>query len=448
MRVFNLIEKKKKGEELNRRELEYLINGFADSSIPDYQMSSFLMAVNFNSMSFEELTNFTNLLIDSGDSVEFKNINENIMDLHSTGGVGDKTTLVVAPLVASLGITVAKTSGRILGYTGGTIDKLQSIPGFEPYLSMDDFVKKVEKNKLVVAAILKNMVPVEKKIYELRNATATVDSIPLIASSIMSKKIAGGADYIVLDVKLGSGAFMKTYDDAHKLAKTMVDLGTNAGKKVIALISDMNQPLGNSIGNLLEVKEAVKTLSGKGSADLEELSIELASRIVQASGTDLSYRKIKSSLINNIDNGQALEKFIEMVENQGGDPEFIRNLVNRDEALEGIDILYDGEDEAYVKSIDAMEIGLAAMQSGSGRERICEKINSEAGIILHKKVGDHVEKGIKLATIFTENKKEIEEIREKIQNSYKYSSRIPGLQPLIYSLVTPEKTVKYEMIYS
>ncbi|WP_165602778.1 pyrimidine-nucleoside phosphorylase [Lederbergia galactosidilytica] len=429
MRMVDILAKKRDGKVLSDEEIRFLVEGYTAGSIPDYQMSAFLMTVYFQGMTAKETAALTMAMVESGDTIDLKDINGVKVDKHSTGGVGDTTTLILAPLVAALGIPVAKMSGRGLGHTGGTIDKLESIPGFHVEISEQKFVELVNQNKIAVVGQSGNLTPADKKIYSLRDVTATVNSIPLIASSIMSKKIAAGADAIVLDVKVGSGAFMKNIADAKALAETMVDIGNQVGRKTSAIISDMNQPLGFAIGNTLEMKEAIETLQGKGPEDLQELCLVLASKMVLLAGGMETEAKARERLIEVIENGKALEAFKQFLKAQGGDPTVVDDFDKLAEAKYQIKV--KTVEHGFVSEIIADEIGMAAMMLGAGRETKESKIDLSVGVVLHKKIGDHIEKGNIIATIHS-NKEDVSEVVNRIQNAYRFSGEKPEDVPLIH----------------
>ncbi len=433
MRMIDIIEKKRNGMELSKEEIDFVVRGYTDGKIFDYQMSALLMAIYFKDMTPEECVNLTLAMAESGEQIDLSGIEGIKVDKHSTGGVGDTTTLILAPLVASTGVPVAKMSGRGLGHTGGTIDKLESIQGFQAELDSRTFNQLVNKNKVAVTGQSGNLTPADKKIYALRDVTATVDSIPLIASSIMSKKIASGADAIVLDVKTGSGAFMKLLEEAKKLARTMVKIGNGAGRKTIAIISDMSQPLGYAVGNALEVKEAIDTLNGQGPKDLEELCLTLGSYMVYLGGKAESVEAAREKLVHAIQSKQALETFKTFVAAQGGDP----SIIDHPEKLPSASYVVEVEaaEEGYVSGIEANEIGIAACMLGAGRVTMESEIDHAAGIVLHKKAGDRVKKGERIATIHS-NKKETGGIIEKVRKAYRFSARPAEKKPLIYEVIT------------
>lgn len=438
MRAVDLIRKKRDGQELTSEEIGFLVKGYSEGQIPDYQMSAWAMAVYYQGMSARETADLTMAMAGSGDTIDLSSIRGIKVDKHSTGGVGDKTTVVLGPLVAAAGVPVAKMSGRGLGHTGGTIDKLEAISGFSVELTKEQFFRQVNEIGLAVVGQSGNMTPADKKLYALRDVTATVDSIPLIASSVMSKKIAAGADAIVLDVKTGSGAFMKTLEDSIRLAKAMVDIGTQVGRRTVAVISDMDQPLGHAIGNALEIKEAVATLRGDGPADLEEVCLILASHMLILGGKASSEEEAKAMLAEQIKSGQALEKLKQMVAAQGGNTE----QIGRPELLPEAELKVDVKATAggYVESIQAEEIGLAAMMLGAGRETKESVIDLAAGVELRKKIGDPVEAGETLAVLHLNRSHEagLAEAERRILNAYGISSTKVPRRPLVFALVTPD----------
>ncbi|HZK22879.1 MAG TPA: pyrimidine-nucleoside phosphorylase [Atopostipes sp.] len=431
MRMVDLIEKKQDKEVLTSAEINWIIDGYTNERIPDYQMSALLMAIYFNGMTDEELQALTMAMVKSGDEFDLSAIEGIKVDKHSTGGVGDTTTLVLAPLVASVGVPVPKMSGRGLGHTGGTLDKLESIEGFHIEITEDEFAELVNKNKLALVGQTGNLTPADKKIYALRDVTGTVGSIPLIASSIMSKKIASGANAIVLDVKVGTGAFMKDIKAAEQLAKTMVALGNGVGRNTMAVISDMSQPLGEAIGNALEVKEAIDTLKGEGPEDLTELSLVLGSQMAYLGGVGENLDDARRLLEENIANGKALEKFRIFVEAQGGNPEVIDNPELLPQAEFKIPV--KAEQSGVVSAIDAEELGIAGMLLGAGRETKDSELDLAAGLILHKKIGDSVEKGETLVTIHS-NKQDVQSSVDKILANIEISEAAEPVQ-LIHEVI-------------
>ncbi|MGX6979238.1 pyrimidine-nucleoside phosphorylase [Vagococcus elongatus] len=411
MRMVDLIEKKKNGVNLSKNEIEFIIGGYTEGSIPDYQMSAFLMSVYFQDMTDEEITYLTLAMANSGDMIDLSSIHGIKVDKHSTGGVGDTTTIVLAPLVASVGVPVAKMSGRGLGHTGGTIDKLEAIPDFQVEIPNERFIQLVNETKVAVTGQSGDLAPADKKMYALRDVTATVDSIPLIASSIMSKKIASGADAIVLDVTTGEGAFMKNLEDAKRLAQTMVSIGNLAGRKTMAVISDMSQPLGNAVGNTLEIIEAIETLKGRGPKDLKEMVYVLGSQMVVLAGKAASLDEAKILLEDALASGKALEKFREMITNQGGDAAVIDDYSRFGNAKFVIDL--PAKASGYVHHIHAENVGIAAMLLGAGRQTKEDSIDYNVGVVLHKKVGEAVATGESLVTIYA-NTEPIDEVKEML----------------------------------
>ncbi|KQL53645.1 thymidine phosphorylase [Heyndrickxia shackletonii] len=433
MRMVDLIEKKRDGKELSTEEIQFIINGYTNNTIPDYQVSALTMAIFFQGMTERERADLTMAMVNSGDTIDLAGIEGIKVDKHSTGGVGDTTTLVLGPLVAALGVPVAKMSGRGLGHTGGTIDKLESVAGFHVEIENDEFIRLVNENKIAVIGQSGNLTPADKKLYALRDVTATVDSIPLIASSIMSKKIAAGADAICLDVKTGAGAFMKTLDDARELATAMVNIGNNVGRKTMAIISDMSQPLGFAIGNALEVKEAIDTLSGNGPEDLTELCLTLGSYMVYLGGEASSTAEAREKLKEVIANGKALETFKTFLQSQGGDSSVVDDPSKLPQAQFQIELpsLEDG----YVSEIVADEIGTAAMMLGAGRATKESEIDLAVGLVLKKKIGDQVKKGESLVTIYA-NQQDIEEVKETLYQNIKISTQKVSAPKLIQEEIT------------
>ena len=403
MNIVDIIEKKKRGNTLTSDEIKYAVNGLLDGTVKDYQMSSLLMAICLKGMNAEETTELTMAMRDSGDVLDLSDIGKTVVDKHSTGGVGDKTTLIVGPVMASLGVPVAKMSGRGLGITGGTIDKLDSIPGFSSDVSDEKFISLVKTVGMVDAAQTKNLAPADKVLYALRDVTGTVDSIPLIASSIMSKKLASGADGIVLDVKCGSGAFMTDFESAKCLANAMIDIAHLAGKKCTAVISDMNQPLGYSVGNLLEVREAIHFLSGKTqNPRLYKLVVELCSQMFKLSDeyTDLSDSEVEITIKDAISSGKAYAKFKEFVFAQGGDVHFVENVESDSFVIEDIKLDIVAKKSGVITGIDAEKIGRASLALGAGRETKESEIDLNSGIEFKKVVGDRISKGDVIASLY------------------------------------------------
>ena len=433
MRAYDIIYKKREGQKLNKKELEFLIKGYVEGDIPDYQLSAWAMAVYFQGMDAEETANLTMLMAESGDMIDLSPIAGIKVDKHSTGGVGDTTTLVLAPLVASAGIPVAKMSGRGLGHTGGTIDKLESIPGFNTSLSRDKFFDNVNQHGVAVVGQTGNLTPADKKLYALRDVTATVESIPLIASSIMSKKLAGGADAIVLDVKTGNGAFMKDFASAKKLAEAMVAIGKEVGRDTAAYITDMNQPLGRAVGNALEVKEAIKTLRGEGPEDLTELCIELGAGMLKLAGRISDLEEGKNILRDNLNNGKALDKFAEMITAQGGNEKVVEDLSLLPTADAAVEV--KAEKSGYISEIKALDIGLSAMILGAGRENKESQIDLAVGLELKKKMADQVNQGDTLAVLHYNDSKNLEEAEKKLLEAFTITAEKQKKNKLIYEII-------------
>ena len=417
MRMVDLIEKKRDGKVLSKEEIDFIITGYTNGSIPDYQMSAFAMAVYFRGMNDIESTNLAIAMLNSGDAMDLSMIDGVKVDKHSTGGVGDKVSLVLAPMVASLGVKFAKMSGRGLGHTGGTLDKLESIPGFNISLTYDAFVKQVNKIGLAIVGQTGNLTPADKKLYALRDVTATVNSIPLIASSIMSKKLASGSNAICLDVKVGSGAFMKDIESATKLAELMVQIGKNAGRSMTAILTDMDEPLGCAVGNQLEVIEAINTLKGNGPKDLTDICLEIGSYLVLDAGVANSLEEAKNLLKTQISNGKAFEKFVELIEEQNGDVSYIKDLTKFIAANDVIPVISDKE--GYITYINALEIGVSSMLLGGGRETMDDIIDPNVGVVLVKKIEDYVKPGDVLAYVHS-NGKNTNLVLERVKNAYQY----------------------------
>ena len=432
MRMVDIIEKKRDGQTLTKEEIEFFIEGYTNGDIPDYQASSLAMAIFFQDMNEEERAALTMAMVNSGDVIDLSKVNGIKVDKHSTGGVGDTTTLVLAPLVAAVGVPVAKMSGRGLGHTGGTIDKLESIDGFHVEISEADFIKLVNEDQVAVIGQTGNLTPADKKLYALRDVTGTVNSIPLIASSIMSKKIAAGADAIVLDVKTGNGAFMKTLEDAEALAHAMVSIGNNVGRNTMAIISDMSQPLGRAIGNALELKEAIDTLNGQGPEDLTELVLTLGSQMVVLAERANTLEEARQLLNEAIENGSALDKFKTFLENQGGDA----SVVNSPELLPTAEyqIDYKAKSSGVVSELIANEIGVASMMLGAGRQTKEDDIDLSVGIVLNKKVGDKVNVGESLLTIHS-NRENVDDVIKKLDESIEIKAQAKT-PTLIHKIIT------------
>lgn len=432
MRMVDLINKKKHGEVLNNDEIDFIVQGYTKGEIPDYQMSAFLMAVYFKGMTKEETANLTLSFVHSGDMVDLSRIEGIKVDKHSTGGVGDKISLIVIPLVASVGIPVAKMSGRGLGHTGGTIDKLESIEGFKVELTNEEFINNVNKYKMSIVGQSGNLTPADKKIYALRDVTSTVDSIPLIASSIMSKKIAAGSDAIVLDVKVGSGAFMKSIDDARELAKTMVEIGKSLNRNTVAIVTDMNQPLGHEVGNANEIREAIEVLRGHGSEDETTVALTLASYMAVLGGAFDDFNAAYRKLSQVIESGEAIEKLKELIKIQGGNPEVIDNPALLPQPTYNIEV--KAGKEGFITEIDAEKIGIAAMLLGAGRKTKEDKIDFAAGITLVKKVGDAVIKEDTICLLHT-NSKDTYEAAGMALSAYTIGSIKPEPVKYIYDII-------------
>lgn len=440
MRMYDLIHKKRSGGELTRDELHYIVAGYTKGEIPDYQMSALLMAIYFNSMTEKETAIFTDEVARSGDMVDLSKIDGVKVDKHSTGGVGDKTTLIIGPIVASYGVKVAKMSGRGLGHTGGTIDKMEAIPGMQTSLDTDDFVKQVNEIGLAVVGQSGNLAPADKKLYALRDVTATVDSVPLIATSIMSKKLAAGNDAILLDVKTGSGAFMKTLDDSIELAKAMVSIGKHACKNTVALITEMDIPLGHMIGNSLEIKEVVEVLKGRGPKDLREVAINLAANMLFLAGKgDLA--EAKDMAREALENGKAFNKFVEFVSAQGGDTSYVEDTSKFEEASHIFEVKSDKK--GYIHDMDTEGIGIASVILGAGRKTKEDIIDFAAGIEMVKKTGDYVEVGDTLAILYTNKEESIEETKEKVLQSYTIDDREVETKPLVLARVSAGKVERF-----
>ncbi|MFK2824270.1 pyrimidine-nucleoside phosphorylase [Bacillus sp. B190/17] len=433
MRMVDLIEKKRDGEPLTTEEIQFIVEGYTEDSIPDYQVSALLMAIYFQGMTEKERADLTMAMASSGDQIDLRAIGGIKVDKHSTGGVGDTTTLVLGPLVAAAGVPVAKMSGRGLGHTGGTVDKLEAVAGFHAEITNEQFIALVNKNKLAVIGQSGNLTPADKKLYALRDVTATVNSIPLIASSIMSKKIAAGADAIVLDVKTGAGAFMKTLEDSKELAQAMVNIGNNIGRKTMAVISDMSQPLGFAIGNALEVKEAIDTLKGEGPEDLTELCLVLGSHMVYAAGRADSLEAARQMLITIIHNGEALQKFKVFIEAQGGDSSIVDHPDKLPQAKYKIEL--PAKEDGWVAEIVADHVGTAAMWLGAGRTTKDSDIDLAVGIQLNKKIGESVKSGESLASIYS-NSEENEQVIEQLYRSILLSKEKVQPPVLIHGEIT------------
>jgi pyrimidine-nucleoside phosphorylase len=431
--MVDVIEKKRNGKALTKEEIRFAVEGYTKGSIPDYQMSALTMAIFFQNMNEDERAELTMAMVESGDQIDLSAIEGIKVDKHSTGGVGDTTTLVLGPLVAALGVPVAKMSGRGLGHTGGTIDKLEAVEGFHVEIDNAEFIRLVNKNKIAVIGQSGNLTPADKKLYALRDVTATVDSIPLIASSIMSKKIAAGADAIVLDVKTGAGAFMKTEEDSAELARAMVKIGNNVGRRTMAIISDMSQPLGFAIGNALEVQEAIDTLRGKGPKDLTELCLALGSHMVYLAEKASSLEDARTKLLEVIENGKALEAFKVFLEAQGGDPSVVDQPEKLPQAPFKIEL--EAKSDGFVSNIKADAVGTAAMLLGAGRATKESEIDLAVGLFLNKKIGDAVKKGESLVTIHS-RQENVDSVKEKLYESIMVQNEKVNAPTLIHQEIT------------
>lgn len=432
MRAYDIILKKRNAHELSEEEINFFINGIMDGSIPDYQASALLMAIYFQGLNNRETAQLTMAMVNSGDILDLSDISGIKVDKHSTGGVGDKISLIVIPLVASAGVPVAKISGRGLGHTGGTVDKLEAIPGFKTELSKEKFINNVNEYKMSIVGQTANLTPADKRLYALRDVTATVDSIPLIASSIMSKKIASGADCIVLDVKVGSGAFMKSLDDAVALAQTMVDIGKSLNKRTIAVVSDMSQPLGHEVGNANEVREAIEVLRGNGAEDETDVALTIASHMVVLGGAFCNFNEAYGYLQGVIESGKALDNFKKLISIQGGDPDIVDNLDMLPQAKHHVEI--KSAHEGYVKSIDAQSIGVAAMLLGAGRRKKNDPIDYAAGITIAKKAGDKVNYGDTICVLHT-NLDDWSEARSAAEGAFEITETASKPAKHIYEII-------------
>ncbi|AST83346.1 pyrimidine-nucleoside phosphorylase [Latilactobacillus sakei] len=431
MRMVDIIDHKRQGGALTAEEIQFFIDGYTDGTIPDYQASALLMAIYFNDMTDDERALLTMTMMRSGDQLDLSMIDGIKVDKHSTGGVGDKTSIPLAPMIAALGIPIPMISGRGLGHTGGTLDKLEAIPNFNISLTEEAFKKQVAEIKLAIIGATGNIAPADKKIYALRDVTDTVDSIPLIAGSIMSKKIASGTDALVLDVKTGSGAFMKTEEDAKELAQALVNIGRSVGMQCMAVISDMNQPLGNTIGNALEIEESIAILKGEGPTDITELILTLGSQMVVLAGKATTLDEARQLLQGVIDDGRALEAFRQMIIYQGGDPAVIENPKLMPQAQYQIEL--PAKENGYVTEMTANEMGIASMLLGGGRQAKTDEIDYAVGLVLHKKIGDPVQKGESLLTIYS-NREDIEAIKDLLYDNIKIGPKAQKVT-LIHALI-------------
>ncbi len=441
MRMYDIIQKKRDGKELTTEEINFFINGYTEGNIPDYQISALLMAIYLKKMNKRETVDLTNAVVNSGEVVDLSLIEGIKVDKHSTGGVGDKVTLALGPMVAACGLPFSKMSGRGLGHTGGTLDKLESIKGLRTELSKEEFISIVNRVKLCICSQTANITPADKKLYALRDVTATVDDISLIASSVMSKKLASGSNAIVLDVKVGSGAFMKDLESAFALAKEMVDIGNGVERNTVAIVSNMDEPLGYAIGNSIEVKEAIETLKGNGPKDLVELCLTLGSMLLLLGKKSESIESGREMLVEVINNGKAYNKLLEFVEAQGGDINYIKNTELLPKASNIVELLSDSE--GYIKSIDAEEVGKCALALGAGRETKESNIDLAAGIVLNKKVDDKVNKGDVLAYLHFNDESKANNVSLQLRNSIKIGDKNIKEKRLIFGIVDANGIQKY-----
>lgn len=419
MNIQEIIAKKRDGKELSKEDLEYFVSKYTDGTITDYQAAALVMAIYINGMNKEEITALTLEMAKSGDILDLSEISENVIDKHSTGGVGDKITLILMPIIASLGIPVAKMSGRGLGFTGGTVDKLESIPGYKTEIAVNEFIENVKKTGISVIGQTANLAPADKKIYALRDTINCVGSMPLIASSIMSKKIAAGANKIVLDVTVGNGAFMKNKDDAIELSNMMKDIGDLADRETICVLTNMNEPVGYAIGNTLEIIETIKCLKGNIPEDIKEIITTIGSYIIKLSGKNDNLEENKKLILENIENGKAYNKFLELVQNQGGDIEYIKNIDKFEKAKYIIPVV--AEQDGFIEELNAEKVGLISVFLGAGRVKKEDSIDKAVGIVLNKKVSDKVQKGDVLAYVHANDEAKGKEAVEKIKDIYKIS---------------------------
>ena len=417
MNIIDIIARKRDGKELTTDEINFFIKDYTNNNIEDYQAAALVMAIYIKGMSYRETKDLTMAMSSSGDVLDLSELGENVVDKHSTGGVGDKVTIILAPLIASLGIPVAKMSGRGLGYTGGTADKIEAIPGYNTGISEKEFIDNVKSIGISLITQTLNLAPADKKIYALRDTIACTESIPLIASSIMSKKIASGANKIVLDVTCGFGAFMKNIEDARELSKTMIEIGNLANRETVCVITNMNEPLGFAVGNSLEIIEAIEFLQGKMPEDLKQVVLELGAYMIKLAGKGSNIEENKKMLLENIQNGKAYNKFIELVQNQGGDIEYVKDVTKFEKARIIQEVI--STTEGYVQEINAEEIGKLSCDLGAGRKTKKDKIDLQVGIILNKKLGDFVNKGDKLATIYANDIEKAKDTENELRRIYK-----------------------------
>lgn len=438
MRIVDLIEKKKKGDILSKDEIDFLINSLMEGTIPDYQMSAWLMSVYFNGLNNEETANLTQAMINSGEVIDFGELTESIVDKHSTGGVGDKVTITLIPLLAAAGVPVAKLSGRGLGHTGGTIDKLESIPGFKTQLSIEDLLNQVKKINVAIGAQTQNLTPADGKLYALRDVTATVDSKPLIASSVVSKKIASGAKNIILDVKYGSGAFMKTPEDAVELSELMVDIGKRLGKSITAVITSMEEPLGRAVGNSIEIIESIEFLKGNiKTGDIAELTYSFATLALLILGKFETHVEAKEYLKNLIDSGKAIEKFKELISAQGGNPQIVDNYDMF--ILPTYKVECESKKSGFINSIDAYKIAYACKLLGAGRDKKSDPIDYSVGIYLNKKSGDEVKTGDLLYTIYSNDPEKTELAQKYCDEAFIVKDNEPMKNDIIYKIIRSDE---------
>ena len=433
MKIIDLIEKKKTGIALSEEEIKFFIDGIMQGSIEDYQTSALLMAIYFNGMNLDETTYLTKYMVESGEILDLSDISDNVVDKHSTGGVGDKITLMFLPLMAAAGVYIAKLSGKGLGHTGGTIDKLDSIPGFKTALEISEFKKIIKQTGTAIASQTLSLAPADGKLYALRDVTSTVDIIPLIASSVVSKKIASGANHIVLDVKYGSGAFIKTPEKAEELSRVMVEVGKRLGRNICAVINSMDQPLGRAIGNAIEIKEVIEFLKGNMPEDLEEVTFELAGLALVKAGLFEHIEDSKNYLIDIIKSGKALDKFREVIAAQGGNPDITEGYSLLPQAR----IKYElkAEENGFVKNVEALKVAKACKILGAGRDKKSDPIDYAVGIYLNKKYGEYVEKGETYATIYANKEETIKDAENLLKEAYTYSVTAPSQQNLVYKVI-------------
>lgn len=433
MNIQEIIAKKRDGKELSKEDLEYFVSKYTDGTITDYQAAALVMAIYINGMNKEEITALTLEMAKSGDILDLSEISENVIDKHSTGGVGDKITLILMPIIASLGIPVAKMSGRGLGFTGGTVDKLESIPGYKTEIAVNEFIENVKKTGISVIGQTANLAPADKKIYALRDTINCVGSMPLIASSIMSKKIAAGANKIVLDVTVGNGAFMKNKDDAIELSNMMKDIGVLADRETICVLTNMNEPVGYAIGNTLEIIETIKCLKGNIPEDIKEIITTIGSYIIKLSGKNDNLEENKKLILENIENGKAYNKFLELVQNQGGDIEYIKNIDKFEKAKYIIPVV--AEQDGFIEELNAEKVGLISVFLGAGRVKKEDSIDKAVGIVLNKKVSDKVQKGDVLAYVHANDEAKGKEAAREIKEIYKTSEVEIGKEKIILGII-------------